>query len=293
MENLLKQEPQIKAVKNYNSFLSLEYANYAKYLHKIKEGESANNFAQKSLDAFRGAYLSPEIPQNWNFPINKIDEAIFAGKRLQNINNFETKIELPIQLAHLILLYDCWISGKASKFNQFIANSDCKNRFYLLLDEIEEYKSKIKEQKIENKILDLTEFTLYFDFNSYQLNSDARIELKETLEFLNNYDDIYSILLIGSADSSGKKLYNKYLSTQRVKIVQNYLFKNGVPKNAIYKTSFGEEKPKMITDNKIQEKNNRYVKIYISRGENINKIPLPIIEQNIYFNKITEAKKRN
>jgi outer membrane protein OmpA-like peptidoglycan-associated protein len=287
-EFLIERESQMLETKKYNSFLASEYAQYAKYLFNIQKEDEANHFAQKSLDAFEGAYISLEIPQNWNFPINRIDEAIFAGKRLQAINNFNTKIELPIQLAHLIVLYDCWISGKGSRKGQFIANSDCKNRFYLLLDEIEEYKIEEKEKKISK--LDLTEFTLYFDFNSYQLNSDARTELKKTLEFLNNYDDIYSILLVGSADSSGKKIYNKYLSSQRVKIVKNYLFKNGVPKNVIYTKSLGEERPTMITNNKIQERNNRYVKIYISREENINKIPLPIIEQDIYFNKIRAAK---
>jgi outer membrane protein OmpA-like peptidoglycan-associated protein len=288
-EILLKKEPQIKSLKKYNAFLAAEYTDYAKYLYQIKEEKLANHFAEKALDSFNGSYLSPEIPQNWDFPPNKIDEAIFAGKRLQAINNFTTKTSLPIQLSHLILLYDCWISGKASEFGQFIANSDCKNRFYLLLDEIEKY--KIKEQNTKNHKLDLTLFTLYFDFNSHKLNGDATIELKKTLEFLNNYDDLYSILLVGSADASGKKIYNKYLTTKRIDIVKNHLIKNGVPKDIIYQKSFGEEKPQIITSNKIQEKNNRYVKIYISRGENINKIPLPIIEQDSYFNKITKAKR--
>ncbi|MFT4717891.1 MAG: outer membrane protein OmpA-like peptidoglycan-associated protein [Rickettsiales bacterium] len=290
-EELLEQEPRIKSIKKYNSFLASEYTDYAKYLHQIKDTESTNHFSQKALDAFSGAYLSPEIPQNWSFPPNKMDEAIFAGKRLMAVNNFNTKINLPVQLSHLILLYDCWISGKGHKIGQFIPNSSCKNRFYLLLDEIEEYETITKTKKEKEVELDLTEFTLYFDSNSYKLNSGATKELKNTLEFLNNYDDTYSILLVGSTDSSGKKLYNKYLSTQRVKMVKNRLFQNGVPKNVVYIKSFGENKPNMITDNKAQTKNNRYVKIYISRTNNISKIPLPIIEQNSYFNKITRAKK--
>jgi outer membrane protein OmpA-like peptidoglycan-associated protein len=291
-EQLVEKEPQIKSIKKYNSFLASEYTDYAKYLYQIKEEDAANHFAQKALDAFKGTYLNPEIPQNWAFPPNKIDEAIFAGKRLIAVNNFETKINLPIQLSHLILLYDCWISGKAGSMNQFIPNSSCKNRFYLLLDEIEEYKIITKTKKQKEK-LDLTEFTLYFDFDSYKLNSKARRELKNTFEFLNNYDDTYSILLVGSTDSSGKKLYNKNLSTLRVKTVQNYLFKNGVPKNIVFRKSFGEEKPNMIANDRTQTENNRYVKIYISREGDIDKIPLPIIEQNIYYNKIINAKKGN
>jgi len=292
-EIMIEKEPKIKAIKKYNSFLASEYVDYAKYLKRIKQEDASNHFSQKALDAFSGAYISPEIPQNWSFPPNKIEEAIFAGKRLMSVNNFDTKINLPIQLSHLILLYDCWISGKGHMMGHFIPHSSCKNRFYLLLDEIEEYKISNKRLKEEEKYLDLTEFIIYFDFNSYKLNNEAEKALKETFEFLNNYDDTYSILLIGSADSSGKKLYNKYLSTQRVKMVQNQLFKNGVPKNVIYYKSFGEQRPNMITNNKTQEENNRYVKIYISRTENISKIPLPIIEQTSYYNRITEAKMTN
>lgn len=291
-ERLLQKEGRMRSVKGYNSFLALEYADYAKYLHYIRQNEIADYFSQKSLNAFDGAYLTPEIPQNWNFPASKLDEVIFAGKRLQAINNFKTKILLPTQLAHLILLYDCWVVSRGNNFNGFIANSTCKSRFYLLLDEMEELIKKSKESKPKEpkKELDLTEFTLYFDLNSYKLNNNAMDELKSSLEFLNNYDSIYSILLVGSSDASGRKIYNKYLSNKRILTVKNYLIKNGVPKHVITHKSFGEEKPALITQEKKQNIHNRYVKIYISREENINKIPLPIIEQKIYYDKIKSKK---
>jgi hypothetical protein len=98
---------------------------------------------------------------------------------------------------------------------------------------------------------------------------------------------------VGSADRTGKKLYNDVLARKRSLVVKSRLIKNGIPEDLITTTSEGEDDPAIITGDDDQNKSNRRVGVYVLKGkDNISEIPLPLIDNYIYKQNVLKAKKQ-
>jgi len=88
----------------------------------------------------------------------------------------------------------------------------------------------------------MTNATVYFDFDRYNLSSKSIQTLKSTIAALKENPDI-TIVISGHADERGTREYNLALGQRRAEAVRDYLILNGVNKNRINVKSFGEEKP--------------------------------------------------
>lgn len=83
---------------------------------------------------------------------------------------------------------------------------------------------------------------IYFDFDRYDIRSDATADLKAVLKVMNEYPDS-KVELSGHTDNKGSYEYNLVLSLNRAKAAYNWLISNGVSKNRIKYTNYSFSKP--------------------------------------------------
>jgi len=297
LQDLASREQELKHRQTINGYLALEYLQYSRDLSAKHNWQDSDYFAQKGIKASRNEETFPEVPENWDLDNSQIEQATLGRQKLVKLffNPKATQILKP-QLAHLQLLYDCWITRE--KYPQQLADmARCKILFFRLDEEINKYLEEKKVKK-EIKIIQITEpeftrFDIYFDLDFYKFNSGANKIFNELLKYLDTLNGDYKILVVGNADRMGQKLYNDALARKRSLMVKTRLIKNGVPADLIEVKSLGEDDPAIITDEGDQNKNNRRVSVYILKGkDNLSVIPLPLIDNYIYRQDIIKAKKQ-
>jgi OmpA-OmpF porin, OOP family len=297
LQDLASREQELKHRQTINGYLALEYLQYSRDLANKYNWRDSDYFARKGINASRNQETFPEVPENWDLDSSQIEQATLGRQKLIQLffNPKATQILKP-QLAHLQLLYDCWITREKEPW-QLADMARCKVLFFRLDDEINKYLEEQKPKK-EIKIIQITEpeftrFDIYFDLDFYKFNSGANKIFNELLKYLDTLNGDYKILLVGNADRMGKKLYNDALARKRSLMVKTRLIKNGVPEDLIEVKSLGEDDPAIITDEGDQNKNNRRVSVYILKGkDNLSVIPLPLIDNYIYKQDVIKAKKQ-
>ncbi len=84
--------------------------------------------------------------------------------------------------------------------------------------------------------------TIYFAFDSSDLDSSARAALQAAVEcYRGQPDPGLSLLLTGAADPRGTEEYNIALGERRAQAVRSYLVSLGLDSSRISTTSVGEE----------------------------------------------------
>jgi peptidoglycan-associated lipoprotein len=83
---------------------------------------------------------------------------------------------------------------------------------------------------------------VFFDFDMYQLRSDARALLQENARLIKE-NGSGKIMLEGHCDERGTEDYNLALGQRRADAVMAYLKDLGVEVSRMETVSFGEEKP--------------------------------------------------
>lgn len=106
---------------------------------------------------------------------------------------------------------------------------------------------------------------LMFDFDSYQLTSGTKANLKDLAKTLNKYADT-DILIEGHTDKVGAAEYNMTLSRKRSEAVEGYLEQLYVKNNRISTKGYGEEQPVSVN-----EAENRRVEVAIYANKKMKK----------------------
>lgn len=294
LKKLSQEEQKLKREGFYSSYLALEYLQYSRQLLEDDDFFNSEYFAKKGLEAVKGFDLIPENPRYWGVNPSELEDFITAQKRYQKIAKPKVQTLLPIQMAHLLFLYDCWVTKDIKPAFRYGTLNKCKDRFYQLLEEVEDYVynySKPKGKKVEIVEPVFSRYLILFDFNSYKINSEANRKIIEVLKIIDSLDGNYSIVLVGNADRVGKKLFNERLSRKRALAVKQYLEKNGVAKDAIEVRAAGEELPDLITKDNVRQQFNRTVQIYLVKNlMSVRDIPLPVLYQKTYKQEIERYK---
>jgi len=89
---------------------------------------------------------------------------------------------------------------------------------------------------------------IYFDFDKYDLRSDALAELENLKKLLGNYPDA-TVELSGHTDTKGTYEYNKVLSLNRARAAYSWLIANGISKDRIKYTYYSFSKPAAANTN--------------------------------------------
>ena len=91
---------------------------------------------------------------------------------------------------------------------------------------------------------------VFFEYNSFLLRDESRIELNKLVEFLNLNSEVI-MEISGHTDNIGEKEYNITLSQKRAKAVCEYLIDNQIDKNRLLYKGYGMTQP--IDDNSTLE----------------------------------------
>lgn len=298
LQRLSEKENQLKQEGFYSSYLALEYLQYSRSL--LEDGDYLNSeyFAKKGLDVARGFNVIPENPRYWGVAEIELEDLIMSQKRYEEISSDEVRALLPIQMAHLTFLYDCWVTKEIKPVFRYGDLNRCKDRFYKLIDEIEYFvenygKIDNNEPKVEIIEPKFDRYLILFDFDRHKINSEAKKRLIKILNKIDKLDGNYSIVLVGNADRSGKNLYNEKLALERARVVKQYLISNGTPKDLIEVRVQGEEFPDLITSDKVRQQFNRTTQVYIINGrKSARDIPLPVLYNNAYRQEIIQERRK-
>jgi len=98
---------------------------------------------------------------------------------------------------------------------------------------------------------------VFFDVDKWELKPESKAELDKLIFFLNKNPGV-KIELGGHTDNSGKKEWNKTLSTNRAKSVYDYVMTNGkIPATRLSFKGYAETKPKVANDTPENKAKNR------------------------------------
>lgn len=91
---------------------------------------------------------------------------------------------------------------------------------------------------------------VFFEYNSFRLRDESRVELNKLVEFLNLNSGV-NMEIGGHTDNVGDDAYNRILSENRAKAVYKYLIEHQIDKNRLSYKGYGMSQP--INDNSTQE----------------------------------------
>jgi outer membrane protein OmpA-like peptidoglycan-associated protein len=108
--------------------------------------------------------------------------------------------------------------------------------------------SKLSPEKVaEGSFLAIK--NVLFEFDSYELDDEARAILESVKSILSNYPNL-QIEVAGYTDAKGSAEYNLRLADKRAQAVINYLASSAVPSSRFVKKAFGESNFAAINNNK-------------------------------------------
>lgn len=118
---------------------------------------------------------------------------------------------------------------------------------------------------------------ILFGFDSSELSSGTKENLKDLAEVLKKYDST-EILVAGHTDDIGTAAYNNKLSQKRADAVAGYLTQNGVKKGRLIVMGYGEALPAYGNDTETGRNKNRRVELAIVANETLKKDSKKAIE---------------
>jgi peptidoglycan-associated lipoprotein len=90
--------------------------------------------------------------------------------------------------------------------------------------------------------------TIYFDFDRYNLRSDAKANLDANYALLRDFPDVI-VKIEGHCDERGTVEYNIALGDRRARETRDYLISLGIAPNRLSIISYGKERPAVIGSN--------------------------------------------
>ena len=106
---------------------------------------------------------------------------------------------------------------------------------------------------------------VYFDFDRYDLNADARTVLRANADWLKNNPGA-RVEIEGHCDDRGTNEYNLALGAKRAQSAREYLTTLGVAANRLSTISYGEEIPVCKEETESCWKQNRRARFVILQG---------------------------
>lgn len=106
------------------------------------------------------------------------------------------------------------------------------------------------------------DYLVFFDFDKTEVRPDAASILDRVAQGVFEVGSS-NVSLVGHADTSGPDAYNQWLSERRAFAVRDYLLAKGIAAQVIAKGR-GEEDPRVMTNDGVEEQENRRVEIRIN-----------------------------
>ena len=121
-------------------------------------------------------------------------------------------------------------------------------------------------QLIPYSLDELTQLTLYFDFDRANINTNDKPRLAALANYIKYDPSIELVFISGHTDSKGSRSFNQKLSQRRVASVKQSLQLDGVADSRFKTVSWGEKKPAATNRNAQGRAKNR--RVYIRLAQN-------------------------
>ncbi|MBU1319115.1 MAG: peptidoglycan-associated lipoprotein Pal [candidate division Zixibacteria bacterium] len=105
--------------------------------------------------------------------------------------------------------------------------------------------------------------TAYFDFDKYNLRSDARTALEANAKLLKDNPKV-TVMIEGHCDERGTVEYNLALGEKRARTAMDYLKSLGIPVGRMEIISYGKERPVATGHDEVSWQKNRRAKFTIT-----------------------------
>lgn len=135
-------------------------------------------------------------------------------------------------------------------------------------DEIQQNIPGATVERVGEGIQVTFESGLLFDFDSDVIRGDARTNLNELANSLQQYPKT-QLLIVGHTDAVGSDSYNLDLSDRRADSAARYLTMRGVDRDRIATRGMGEEEPVASNDTASGRQQNRRVEVAIYASEEL------------------------
>jgi peptidoglycan-associated lipoprotein len=106
---------------------------------------------------------------------------------------------------------------------------------------------------------------VYFDFDRYDIRSDAQPILQAQAAWLRRYPSV-RVRIEGNTDELGTREYNLALGARRANAVRDFLVSNGVTADRITTVSYGKEQPIDTSGTEAGQAQNRNARTAIVSG---------------------------
>ncbi len=253
-----------KLTSEYRMFVDSE-------LNDMNDHADALHFARKGLAAARGDVVAPEPVTDWNVQGGPLQELSDGRARLINVFDLGAREMKPDVSAVAQARFDCWIEQQEEGFQTNDINS-CRNQFIEALNQLESaMPARAPEpppapvatdnagfdvdpnapMKPENAM-----YLVFFDFDQSTLDAGAQSVLDSVAQEVRGRS-VNAVNIVGHADTSGSKAYNRKLAMRRANAIKDALVQRGVSPDMIRVDSRGEEQLLVDTADGVREPANR------------------------------------
>ncbi|MDF1735161.1 MAG: OmpA family protein [Minwuia sp.] len=263
---------------NYDSALQLRYEALANM--EAGEDDSTDEWAywNKAVDARDGYLVLPDDPANRDLKPEDMAFAQQVYSHLLKAYRAGVPGSAAAELADAQVNFDCWMNDMEEGTNLRRAEI-CKARVAETLARISGPESGAApvassgERRVAaasdaaapvTKAVPVLPVShrLLFDFDSAELDADARAELDEVVRQAAAYPQA-DILVTGHTDRAGDATYNRMLAEKRAANVAEALRLRGINLARIDEIPAGESDPAIATPDGVAEPQNRRVEIMI------------------------------
>ncbi len=257
----------------FTQALASEYRNFMNSeLDNMNDHADALHFARKGLAAARGDVVAPEPVTDWNVQGAPLAELAQGRARLINAFDLGAREMMPDVSAVAQARFDCWIEQQEEGFQTNDINS-CRNQFIEALNQLEAAMparapepppAPVAEpadagfdvdasapMKPENAM-----YLVFFDFDQSTLDAGAQSVLDSVAQEVATRS-INAVNVVGHADTSGSRDYNRKLAMRRANAIKDALAQRGVNPSMIRVDSRGEEQLLVETADGVREPANR------------------------------------
>jgi outer membrane protein OmpA-like peptidoglycan-associated protein/outer membrane murein-binding lipoprotein Lpp len=205
----------------------------------------AEAFATKALIAARGSEPEPE-------PSIDGDSATARERLIGALG--QSKDRFPVDAARAQTDFDCWMLNSAVD-SQASAAAQCRMSFDRSIARLE-HDSRPVMAPPAPAAAPPTDYTVYFDFNSWTLSGEQLGVLQKAIATARAGGQS-RITVVGHTDTSGAANYNQKLSVKRANVVTETLVDMGARREAIQVSGVGENDLAVPTADGVREPKNR------------------------------------
>ena len=131
-------------------------------------------------------------------------------------------------------------SGSTSTSTSTSTSSDVSSS-----DETESTESASIEPGSQEDLIVNVGDRVFFNYDSAELDKDAKELLQDQVAWLKQYSDI-SVIIEGHCDERGTREYNLALGEKRAQSAKNYLINLGISADRVSTISYGKERPAVV-----------------------------------------------